>query len=35
MVPGVEGGVTIHQPDGERVSIYDASMKYQQQEYRW
>jgi aconitate hydratase len=31
MVPGVEGGVTIHQPDGERVSIYDASMKYQQQ----
>ena len=32
MVPGVEGGVTIHQPDGERVSIYDAAMKYQQQE---
>ena len=31
MVPGVEGGVTIHQPDGERVSIYDAAMKYQQQ----
>ena len=31
MVPGVEGGVTIHQPDGERVSIYDASMKYQQE----
>jgi aconitate hydratase len=31
MVPGVEGGVTIHQPDGERTSIYDASMKYQQQ----
>ena len=31
MVPGVEGGVTIHQPDGERVSIYDASMKYQEQ----
>ncbi len=29
MVPGVEGGVTIHQPDGERMSIYDASMKYQ------
>ena len=24
MVPGVEGGVTIHQPDGEQMSIYDA-----------
>jgi aconitate hydratase A / 2-methylisocitrate dehydratase len=31
MVPGVEGGVTIHQPDGERMSIYDAAMKYQAQ----
>jgi len=31
MVPGVEGGVTIHQPDGERLSIYDAAMKYQEQ----
>jgi aconitate hydratase len=30
MVPGVEGGVTIHQPGGERMSIYDAAMKYQQ-----
>jgi aconitate hydratase len=29
MVPGVEGGVTIHQPVGEQMSIYDASMKYQ------
>jgi aconitate hydratase len=29
MVPGVEGGVTRHQPDGETMSIYDASMKYQ------
>ena len=29
MVPGTEGGVTVHQPDGERMSIYDASMKYQ------
>ncbi len=29
MVPGTEGGVTIHQPDGERISIYDAAMKYQ------
>jgi aconitate hydratase len=29
MVPGVEGGVTVHQPDGEQMSIYDASIKYQ------
>ena len=29
MVPGTEGGVTIHQPDGEHISIYDAAMKYQ------
>ena len=29
MVPGVEGGVTRHQPSGEEMSIYDAAMKYQ------
>jgi aconitate hydratase len=29
MVPGVEGGVTVHQPDGESMSIYDAAMRYQ------
>src|SRR5205085_7141352 len=29
MVPGVEGGVTIHQPTGELMSIYDASVRYQ------
>ncbi|HZN00550.1 MAG TPA: aconitate hydratase [Pyrinomonadaceae bacterium] len=29
MVPGVEGGVTIYQPHGERMSIYDAAMRYQ------
>jgi aconitate hydratase len=29
MVPGTEGGVTKHQPDGEQMSIYDASMRYQ------
>jgi aconitate hydratase len=28
MVPGVEGGVTIHQPSGEQMSIFDAAMKY-------
>jgi aconitate hydratase len=29
MAPGTEGGVTLHQPDGEEMSIYDAAMKYQ------
>jgi aconitate hydratase len=28
MVPGIEGGVTIHQPSGEQMSIFDAAMKY-------
>jgi aconitate hydratase len=28
MVPGVEGGVTSHQPGGERMSIYDAAERY-------
>src|ERR1700749_272317 len=26
--PGTEGGVTVHLPDGEQMSIYDASRKY-------
>ncbi len=29
MVPGIEGGVTIHVPTGKQMSIYDASMEYQ------
>ncbi|CRI65812.1 Aconitate hydratase [Thiocapsa sp. KS1] len=29
MAPGTEGGVTLHQPGGEEMSIYDAAMKYQ------
>jgi len=29
LVPGVEGGVTRHLPDGEETSIYEASMRYQ------
>jgi aconitate hydratase len=29
MVPGVEGGVTVHQPSGEKTDIYDAAMRYQ------
>jgi aconitate hydratase len=28
MVPGTEGGVTIHQPSGNTLSIFDAAMKY-------
>jgi len=31
MVPGVEGGVTLHQPGGDRMSIYDSSMRYQEE----
>ena len=31
MVPGVEGGVTLHLPDGEQMCIYDAAMKYRQE----
>ncbi len=29
MVPGVEGGVTIYQPHGEQMSIYNAAIRYQ------
>jgi len=29
LVPGVEGGLTRHFPDGAQMSIYDAAMKYQ------
>jgi aconitate hydratase len=29
MVAPVEGGMTIYQPNGEQMSIYDAAMKYQ------
>jgi aconitate hydratase len=31
MVPGVEGGVTVHQPDGTRMSIFDAAERYQKE----
>jgi aconitate hydratase len=30
MVPGVEGGVTVHVPTGEQMSIFDASLRYKQ-----
>ena len=28
MVPGSEGGITVHQPSGEQMAIYDAAMQY-------
>jgi aconitate hydratase len=31
LVPGVEGGVTRHLPDGEQMSVFDAAMKYQKE----
>lgn len=31
LVPGVEGGWTVHVPTNEKMSIYDASMKYQEE----
>jgi aconitate hydratase len=31
LTPGVEGGVTLHLPDGEQMSIYDAAVKYRQE----
>ena len=32
MVPGVEGGMTRHLPDSEVISIYDAAMRYKQEQ---
>ena len=31
LAPGTEGGVTRHLPDGEEMSVYDASVKYQEE----
>ena len=31
LAPGTEGGVTRHVPDGEQATIYDASVRYQQE----
>ncbi len=31
MVPGTEGGVTRHMPDGTEMPVYDAAMKYQEE----
>ncbi len=32
LAPGTEGGWTIHQPSGEKMSIYDAAMKYRDEQ---
>jgi aconitate hydratase len=31
LVPGAEGSVTLHLPDGEEASIYDASLRYREE----
>ncbi|MGH9453995.1 MAG: aconitate hydratase, partial [Terriglobia bacterium] len=32
LAPDVEGGVTVHMPSGEPMSIYDAAVRYQAQQ---
>jgi aconitate hydratase len=31
MLPGTEGGITIHHPSGEQMSIYEAAMRYRKE----
>jgi aconitate hydratase len=31
MVPGVEGGFTLHLPSADRMTIYDAAMRYREE----
>jgi len=31
LVPGTEGGVTLHLPDGQQMSIFDAAMRYKRE----
>jgi aconitate hydratase len=31
MVPGTEGGITVHHPSGEQMPIYEAAMRYQKE----
>ncbi|HBO52144.1 MAG TPA: aconitate hydratase, partial [Planctomycetes bacterium] len=31
LVPGVEGGVTLHHPSGEQLSIFDAAARYREE----
>ena len=35
MVPGVEGGVTVHFPSGEQPAIYDAAERTARKAYPW
>jgi aconitate hydratase len=32
LAPGTEGGVTLHLPDEEQMTIYDAAMRYQEED---
>jgi aconitate hydratase len=32
LIPGSEGGVTIHLPESEQMSIYEAAMKYREED---
>jgi len=32
LAPGTEGGVTVHLPDGEQMSIFDAAMRYREED---
>jgi aconitate hydratase len=31
LAPGTEGGITLHFPEGDRLSIYDAAMRYREE----
>jgi aconitate hydratase len=31
LAPGTEGGITVHVPSGEQMSIYDAAMRYKEE----
>ena len=35
LAPGYEGGVTLHLPDGEQMSIYDAAIRYLERACPW
>ena len=35
MLGGEEGGNTLYVPSGEKLAIYDAAMRYQQDGTRW
>ncbi|MDQ6957992.1 MAG: aconitate hydratase, partial [Mariprofundaceae bacterium] len=32
LAPGTEGGVTVHLPDGEQMSIFDTAMRYRKED---